>query len=287
LVADFTIDSQILHYASLPRAPLFDKQQSLFYLTSSSLPLFINPTEWKLDLTDSSTQPLINFILFVPAKTQSPLHIKNNDGSLSKTNAFSIPQWGGIVIYNPDNSSKEIDFTAEKLRPVMQLFVGQLRDLLGVNPVERKHVIPAASNGIAQWEVDALIRKNLLSCMNSSISTLQSLSTLVQNLTNMVVLDNIGDLCFTSLNSLTVAMSHVTNAEYDIAHQAAKGAVASAEEAFFDPKMLAMLYFPDDHKYAVYALPFFPVCIQLLKSVYEEWKLRKEKKNKNKKKKME
>ncbi len=54
--------------------------------------------------------------------------------------------------------------------------------------------------------------------------------------------------------------------------------VSKAEEAFFDPNMLALLYFPDEHKYAIYALPFFPICMQLAKAIYEEIKARRQQK---------
>jgi phosphatidylinositol glycan class S len=48
-------------------------------------------------------------------------------------------------------------------------------------------------------------------------------------------------------------------------------AIELAESAFFDPSMTAMLYFPDEHVYAVY-LPLFlpafvPVVLGMLKQL--------------------
>jgi hypothetical protein len=36
-------------------------------------------------------------------------------------------------------------------------------------------------------------------------------------------------------------------------------AVGDAESAFFDPTMVSLLYFPDEHKYAVYMPLFTPI----------------------------
>jgi phosphatidylinositol glycan class S len=38
-------------------------------------------------------------------------------------------------------------------------------------------------------------------------------------------------------------------------------ATTASEEAFFHPTMLSMLYFPDDHKMAVYIPYFVPVLL--------------------------
>jgi phosphatidylinositol glycan class S len=63
--------------------------------------------------------------------------------------------------------------------------------------------------------------------------------------------------------------------DFEAAFAFAKNAFVQSEEAFFDPNMLALLYFPDEHKYAVYALPFLPATLQLISAVYHEWKVRR------------
>jgi len=45
-----------------------------------------------------------------------------------------------------------------------------------------------------------------------------------------------------------------------------------ASEAYFDPSMLALLYFPDEHKYAVYTPLFGPVAVPLLVALLREVK---------------
>lgn len=63
-------------------------------------------------------------------------------------------------------------------------------------------------------------------------------------------------------------------------HSAA--ALQLASKAYFNPTMLALLYFPDEHKYAVYTPLFGPVAVPLLAALFKEWKEWKERKRKAK-----
>jgi len=284
-VADFTYDSQVIQFATLSKAPLYDKQQKKYYLASNSLPTFINPTEWKLDLTDSTTQPLLNFIVFIPGRNETPLHIVSSVTPsivYSATDSFTIPQWGGVIIFNPslDNSTKQtnqIYFSKQNTQRIMQLFIGQLRELLGIHQSEGSKCWDNV-HGLSVWEVDILTRRHLISHVKTTISTLSSLYSLVYNLTNMVVKDNIGDLCRDSIDSLHKTLSSIiSDSDYDNAIKYARISLDKAEQAFFDPNMLSLLYFPEEHKYAIYALPFFPIAVQVFKAIYEEIKVRRQK----------
>ena len=59
-------------------------------------------------------------------------------------------------------------------------------------------------------------------------------------------------------------------------------ALEYAEKAFFDDKMVSMLYFPDEHKYAIYTPLFGPLALPLLLALLKElqgmckgWKARR------------
>ena len=134
----------------------------------------------------------------------------------------------------------------------------------------------ASTTGIAQWELDLLVRRYAYSHMQSSVATLQSMSKLILNLTNMVVLDNIETLCSTSLKSIDNAEEALRFHKYDIALEEAREAAIASEKAFFDPNMVSLLYFPDEHKYAIYALPFVPIIFQLVSGIHQEWKSRRQ-----------
>ncbi len=49
-------------------------------------------------------------------------------------------------------------------------------------------------------------------------------------------------------------------------------AVAHAEEAFYEPTMVSMLYFPENHKYAMYTPLFGPLIFPLLSALVREIK---------------
>ena len=49
--------------------------------------------------------------------------------------------------------------------------------------------------------------------------------------------------------------------------EASQNALQLAEDAFFDKSLLALLYFPEDQKYAIYIPFFLPVGIPVLLSL--------------------
>ena len=66
---------------------------------------------------------------------------------------------------------------------------------------------------------------------------------------------------------------------FDIALYHSSLALEYAEKAFFDDKMVSKLYFPDEHKYAVYTPLFGPLALPLvlallkeLQGVFKGWK---------------
>ena len=73
---------------------------------------------------------LLNFNIFV--------------GEQSSSNAFLSPQWGGIMIYNLHRTAPMNATSPEKIavdmKPVMNIFLTQLKLLLGVLPVVRIQV---------------------------------------------------------------------------------------------------------------------------------------------------
>jgi phosphatidylinositol glycan class S len=63
----------------------------------------------------------------------------------------------------------------------------------------------------------------------------------------------------------------MNDSQYDAALGLSRSAASSARKVLFDPNMLSLLYFPEEHKYAIYALPFLPIFYQLLMGMKTEW----------------
>lgn len=87
--------------------------------------------------------PAIHFTLFIPR--DQPLFITDENGQpLKDTNAFLVPQWGGLVVRNIDNqtllnstsSPVPVHLTSVALRPILSTFLFQLRELVGVVPFD-------------------------------------------------------------------------------------------------------------------------------------------------------
>eukprot|EP01112_Ceratiomyxa_fruticulosa_P016657 TRINITY_DN506_c0_g4_i1.p1 TRINITY_DN506_c0_g4~~TRINITY_DN506_c0_g4_i1.p1 ORF type:complete len:394 (-),score=80.62 TRINITY_DN506_c0_g4_i1:32-1213(-) len=281
-LTDFTVDSQVLHFASLLKTPLFDSAQKSYYIPMKEISNYINPSEWKLDYSPGTT-PTLNFIIFVPTKSQSPLHIRG-----SSSNSFIIPQFGGIIIHNVDHDTinntgtHHLHLTPSDVSNDMVIFLSQLHTLIGIDahPQSTTNTNTAHHfHNITTQQFDRLVEKFLSSHLDTTLSTLNSLQHLINTLSNMVVFDNIRDLVATSVNELQSAhdlLDHSSKSEdLLVALQHARRAKKASEAAFFDPHMLSLLYFPNEHKLAMYLPLFLPVFFPIVMG------LRSERRNKN------
>ncbi|CAH1762302.1 88_t:CDS:2 [Entrophospora sp. SA101] len=243
-------------------------------------------SQWNIASAVSS-YPTLNFILYIPSHDQSPLYILDSKENIVGNNAFLIPRWGGVIINNIDDRSignnNNHFFTFEELKSVMSIFIMQLRGLLGVQDFWGKARLNLDSlinieftsppnTAITMWELDSLIRRRIAENIDATISTLKSLSQLVTEIPNMVVLDHIQTEVLLALNSLSKSCDSLKMKRYDVALKHAKEAIERAESAFFDPTMVSMLYFPDEHKYAIYMPLFVPISVPLLIASYREIK---------------
>ncbi|KAI8602010.1 phosphatidylinositol-glycan biosynthesis class S protein [Dissophora ornata] len=283
-VSKFIVESQVQHYASLTFKPSLDANLNEYYLTPDSLPNFINAAEWSLASTVSSL-PSLNFLTYIPKPGESPLVIKSGPSApRSSTNSFLIPRWGGITILNRDNrtSISPQVITVQELEPVMRIFLMQLRDLMGLADLSAtKTPFPITfhktlNDAPTAWELDNLVRRRTAENLVDSLATLTSLSRLVSDTPNMVVLDHIQKDVVDALRDVERSCQRLSEQGYIEALTASRDALVKSETAFFDPTMVSMLYFPDEHKYAIYMPLFVPISVPLLMTVLKELKRWKE-----------
>jgi len=95
----------------------------------------------------------------------------------------------------------------------------------------------------------------------------QSLGNLLDQITNIVVRDEVGEEVERSVSALkqSYAEGRAGNLEGALRH--AIISYKASETAFHHPSNLAQLYFPDDQKYAIYIPLFLPVGIPVLFSL--------------------
>uniref|UniRef100_A0A8C9VUH2 Phosphatidylinositol glycan anchor biosynthesis, class S n=1 Tax=Scleropages formosus TaxID=113540 RepID=A0A8C9VUH2_SCLFO len=273
-VANHSVDSQILYYAVLGVNPRFDNSVSAFTLSADSLAHVINPVEARLGSNAASSNPVLNFLLFVPDAHHSPLFIQDHSKRVVDSNAFHSPRWGGIMVYNVnDRYGQEAEFPVHidiDMAHVMGVFLAQLRLMLGV---QSAHPPPGfllqspGSAGLTDWELDRLQWSRTVENVATASTSITSLAQLLDQIGNIVINDNIAQQVYNAVTSLQAAVAELEAGNLAFALQYSREAILASERAFFDPSLLHLLYFPDDQKFAIYIPLFLPMCVPILLSL--------------------
>ncbi|NWR82049.1 PIGS transamidase, partial [Centropus unirufus] len=250
--------------------------QILLLLGTPSLPL-AQPRRWPC-LTGCSSAaslyPVLNFLLYIPERSHSPLYIQDKDGAPVSTNAFHSPRWGGIMIYNVEapaspQTSLPLRVNVDMVR-VMEVFLAQLRLLFGLSRDELppEFLLESPGNeGLADWEVDRLLWAHAVENIATVSTTLTSLAQLLDKIGNIVIKDDVASEVYRAVAAAQSAVAELATGHLHSAFQASKEAVTSSERAFFDPSLLHLLYFPDDQKFAIYIPLFLPMAVPILLSL--------------------
>lgn len=280
-VARFRVESQVLHFTDIGVEPRKEGNSS-YVVDVESLSQLLDSDEWNIDT--ATTEPTINMVILVPAPKHSPLHIAG-----SGTDGFIFPGWGGIIVHNLVTTSTEASegprrykFGAEDLTREMTIAVSQLRELIGISnkhlskskkggPIE---IMYEGSGGILEWEIDGLVRRKAMENSKEAAKTLSTFASLLESSRYMRVLERTRELIEGSLHHLEQFSKHAETGDCRAALGASQLALKESEEAFFDRNVLALLYFPDEHKYAIYVPLFVPIGIQLTTAFWRELKHR-------------
>ncbi|TGZ82739.1 hypothetical protein EX30DRAFT_339028 [Ascodesmis nigricans] len=270
-ISNFTIDSQIQFYAS-PSDNVVpewqpdgepaegEPQRGKWVLKKQDLSSFINSAEWPL--ASITSYPTINFIIYVPADELTPLSISG-----SATNAFLLPQWGGVKILNLPvekiDGERKTHLTREDLKSSLDTFAGQLMSLLGA---------PAHPSSLP-IRLDSLTRQRSAELLTSASSTLGSLYRLTLALPSISIPTSVSTAVSSTLESLQNACQELKQGRVGGEGGAlaeGRNAAAQAERAFFEKSMVGQVYFPEEHKVAVYLPLMGPVGVPLVMSAVKE-----------------
>ena len=253
-MADETSNGSIIHY--------------------DDLSAFVNAAEWPLSPSIGSG-PTINFVLYVPLANQSPLKI----WGIGET-AWLIPQWGGISILNPplvtDLQTGKLSVPEHLSRELLDApfgtFTTQLLALLGVPLASRD-----AQNMSLEERLQLHARKSAISLFQRASSTLGSLARLSQSLSNIPIPQKVAKLVDDTMDHLEIACKQLQRGslkknELEEALMHAREAYEDSEKAFFDKSMVGQVYFPDEHKVAVYLPLLGPIGVPLAVGLVRELK---------------
>jgi len=211
-------------------------------LKKEDLSGFINAAEWPLSPSIGGA-PTINFIIYV-----GDMEVEGGGKS------WLIPQWGGVVIQSD----------VSNLRPAMLTFSNQLLSLLG-----------APETSSLPLRLMTLVRVRSAGLLLKASGTLGSLGRLTLALPSISIPRSVADGVYTTIEHLQNACNGLGGSE---GLENARIAEEAAEKAFFEKSMVGQVYFPDEHKVAVYLPLLGPVGVPLVMVVLKEfkaWRLRK------------
>jgi phosphatidylinositol glycan class S len=170
-----------------------------------------------------SNDPVLHFVVFVPSTSHTPLRIVDGSsescyfcvgrdlielGQPISSDAFILPQWGGIVLLNlPADTPSKLHLIEAELDHVFSSFRAQLLRLIGVSelPLEVQSTEPSLS--LTDFQLDTLYRQRAFENTGSSKETLQSIVKLVNQIPNMPVGQDVRDDVLEALSALEVVCS--------------------------------------------------------------------------------
>lgn len=271
--ANFTIDSQIEYYSPLNVQPVYNNETKEFVIDEKDTSIFINHEKWNLGniLISPSEDNSLNFIhliLYVPSLEFQPLRISN-----SKRNSFVTPQFGGIQIYN----TKSNHLTEQELTPVFELWISQILTLLGISKYPKS----------PQIRIDFLKRFFIVQNLIKSTNTLGSLVRLINSLPTISIPSTTSKNVDNALLAIQKSLSFLLQLDFLQACKFSNLASIELNLAFFEKDMVQQIYFPDEHKFAVYSPLLGPILtilflgfMRIFKDIKMIKRLSKEKKDK-------
>lgn len=262
-ISNFTVDTQVQLYATfspMTPEPEYDESQAAWTLKKEDLSAFINAAEWPLSPSIGSG-PTINFILYVPDPSQSPMVVQEN-----RATSWIIPQWGGVFLLNPplaaDSPSNPTHLSKESLQSAFLTFSHQLLTLMGT---------PATPTSLP-LRLQTLIRIRAAALLLSASSTMGSLARLTESLPSIPIPASVAASVSTTLSHLSSTCNQLREGRFAAALSSARVAENEAERSFFEKSMVGQVYFPDEHKVAVYLPLLGPIGVPLIVGLLKELK---------------
>ncbi|KNE60709.1 hypothetical protein AMAG_06072 [Allomyces macrogynus ATCC 38327] len=234
---------------------------------ASQVRYFVQPGEGVLTETDRNATELR-----LP-RDRLP-HLVGSDWPVAPSAAAPHRSVVHLVTFVPATPMEVIVPLGEE-RKLAETWITHLRDAFGVRRVRGSVQVDTTAlhfpdsgtaTGISSTERAVFHLSSAVTHTVETIQTLQALVRLVDQQTNLPVSPTIAREVQSALRGVT---SRPTTAWSDM-HERARAARAQAEAAFFDPDMVGLMYFPDEHKYAVYMPLFVPVLVTVLSVVVRE-----------------
>nr|XP_018914493.1 PREDICTED: GPI transamidase component PIG-S [Bemisia tabaci] len=281
-IAHFNLKSQWLHFIDLEQIAKKNRNDPgpSHVLSDKHLPHLISPLEKKLG-SGVAKHPCIHFVLYATPCQSNQLYFESPDGSIGA--AMLSARWGGIQLLQDKGNVGNCNSTEPYVpndNQVMSDALLLLRMLLGLQNFSKNALILNSMDArLNLWELDYLIRLRSLEQFAAARLTLNSLARLLNRISNIVITEEVSQAVCESVDAAEKVINNLQLSNASEALKFSKIAFNKAEYAFTHPSLLALLYFPDDQKYAVYIPLFLPIMIPVLLSMksMRPWFSKKEK----------
>jgi len=268
--SNISVTSQIQLYSSFSPSVQPQQIENGWQLKKEDLTSFVNAAEWPLS-PSIGTGPTINFVVYVPASKHIPLLLEE-----SQTNSWLVPQWGGITILNPPLVGQEESelglknlpshLPQDQLQRAFENFQSQLLLLLGV---------PQSSTLPLSERLKSFQRLSGLSLYIRTSSNLGSLARLAQHLSSIPIPRHVlhsVEHALSRLEDFKLCLGETAGSAWPRCLGSVREAFVDSEKAFFDKSMVGQVYFPDEHKVAVYLPLLGPIGVPLIVGLIREVK---------------
>ncbi|XP_017483616.1 PREDICTED: GPI transamidase component PIG-S isoform X1 [Rhagoletis zephyria] len=249
-----------------------------YALGETDLPHIITSIEKNLGV-GITAKPAINLVVYITPCDIAPVHIynrHNKQATRQKVDSFISPKWGGIIIANPpaeacvsyNAAQQPVEFYVNT-NDVMQIMLYQLQKLLDINVefnIDGVKTVALEQIEPRRWEYEAYIRRSAVMHITTASNTLQSLIKLLDNISYIVINDDVGQSINNAYKIVLLAKQTLASGNLLAASNYARSAFIASEHAFFDASLLAQLYFPDEQKYAIYIPLFLPIMVPVITS---------------------
>jgi hypothetical protein len=262
-----------------------------FTLESSAVSPLVSPLHLILYLPPSSETPLyivpskkVGIQIDIEREKRNEMVIEEEDDDDYERNrlGFFVPRYGGIVVWNLQDTAKDCNSSLTSscspselvLDVTSDLWVSQLRHVFGVPTevdVSEKVSCIRSQFGISDWELDSLARTRMSHFGEQTMKSLQSLSTLVQDMSHMAVPEQVSVHVLTSLEQYNNATKILADTSRDgggdkvvRALEMVSKAFNSARQAEMNPTMAPLRYFPPEHLAAVYLPLILPLLLPII-----------------------
>jgi phosphatidylinositol glycan class S len=202
-------------------------------------------------------------LLFVYSSLDHPVYFLSKDGSSLKP-SICFPDWGCTIIFNKEKEKGLLEistFIEESLAYLLNISV--FPDILND---------PLQITAWREYVTEFMLSRHLQSSISFTMSYIISLQNILSSFANISIAFEFQNLVLNIRDALKSCVKLVVSRRLIQAFEQATITTKLSESAFFHPSLLGKLYFPDEHKYAVYLpllLPtFLPVIIGTVKLIF-------------------